>query len=83
MRRRDKRRRRKKGSAGNTTALGIRTPAEGQGRDSRDPHRHTESRRSGLGGQPSSPTCEDRARGPGTVGDKATVELPQLCGATP
>ena len=36
MRRRDKRRRRKKGSAGNTTALGNRTPAEGQGRDSRD-----------------------------------------------
>ena len=66
MRRRDKRRRRKKGSAANTTALGTRTPAEGQGRDSRDPHRHTESRRSGLGGQPSSPTDEDRASKPGT-----------------
>lgn len=66
MRRRDKRRRRKNASAGNTTALGTRTPAEGQGRDSRDPHRHTESRRSGLGGEPSSPTDEDRDSKPGT-----------------
>ena len=69
MRRRDKRRRRKKGSAGNTTALGTRTPAEGQGRDSRDPHRHTESRRSGLGGQPSSPRTRTEPASREPVGD--------------
>lgn len=49
MRRRDKRRRLKKASAGNNTPLETKTPAEREGRNRQDGHRHAESRRSGLG----------------------------------